>query len=136
MGAAAAETTPSRVTIDTKGTVRTGGPKGQPFRGNQYVKTAPVAGVAEAAGRGLTVVGVTADSVELYNGKMSAGKFSENRAADAIGLLAGPIGALYAGIYFIADQFYPGGFNQLGYDAGRAQLDAQIQCGCPAGLGP
>jgi RHS repeat-associated protein len=83
-GTEAATATPSRVTVDSKGTVRTGGAQGRPFYGNQSVKAAPVAAVAAKAA---PVVSVGAAAVDANN-QINGGKAPDEAIANAGGRAA------------------------------------------------
>jgi len=79
--AAAATAAPARVTIDSRGTVRTGGPNGQPFRGNQHVSTKPLASVGQTVGRVATPVAVGLDAAA----QAERGKPVDQAVANATG---------------------------------------------------
>ncbi len=93
---------------------------GSGWKGNQHVKTAGIAKVADVAGRALAVGAFAADAYAYSQGTISGEKFAVNSAVAAIGVWGGPAGAIFAAGYFAVDYFAPDAIqNGLNYIGGK-----------------
>ncbi len=112
--ASGAKKIPSKVTIDNKGKVRTGGPKGQPFRGNQYRRATSVSNVAKAAGKVATLIAAAA----TFNNQLEQGKPASLAAANTTGqtVTTGVVGAIagFGTSYATANPYVIGGATIAG----------------------
>ncbi len=101
--AASAGKAPANVRMDDRSfRVRTGGPNGKPFYGNQYQGTQRVSEVAGRVGTAVTAVGVAIDATEQIKG----GKAPDSAIANASGR-----GAFGLGVGYVAGGLAPETFG-------------------------